>query len=319
MKTILEGVHSVGIAGHVRPDGDCIGSCMGMYLYLKENYPEIQADVFLETVPEGFHYIKDIDQVQSVFPSGKVYDLFCIFDVGDKDRIGVASEAVDLAARTVCVDHHITNQGAADINEIYPHASSTCEVIYEMMEPELVTKDVAEALYTGIVHDTGVFQYSNTGKRTMEIAGELIEKGFDFTSIIRDSFFAKSYRQNQVLGRTLMESILLLDGKCIIGYLKKSDLSFYGVDSSDLSGIVSQLLNTRGVETAVFLYESGIEEFKVSLRSKSVVDVAKIAAFFGGGGHVRAAGCSMQGSVYDVINNLTGHIESQLRENKNGN
>lgn len=315
MKTILEGVHSVGIAGHVRPDGDCIGSCMGMYLYLKENYPEIQADVFLEQVPSGFHYIKDVQEVQSEFPSGKVYDLFCVFDVGEKERIGVASEALDTAVKTVCVDHHITNKGAADVNEIYPQASSTCEVLYEMLEPEQVTKEVAEALYTGIIHDTGVFQYSNTGKRTMEIAGVLMEKGVDFTSIIRDSFFAKSYKQNQILGRTLMESILLLDGQCIIGYLKKNDLEFYQAQTSDLNGIVSGLLNTKGVETAVFLYESGIQEFKVSLRSKNKVDVAKIASFFGGGGHVRAAGCSMQGSVYDVINSLTEHIELQLQEN----
>ena len=315
---ILESVQTVAIAGHVRPDGDCIGSCMGMYLYLKENYPNIQTDVYLEPVPEGFSYIQDLDQAKTVCDNEKKYDVFFIFDVGEKARIGVASDLMDTAARTVCIDHHITNTGTADNNQIVPDASSTCEVLYELLEEEKISKSVAEALYTGIVHDTGVFQYSNTGKRTMEIAGILMEKGVDFTSIIRDSFYAKTYAENQIMGRTVMESMLILEGKCIIGYLKKKTLEFYGVTSKDLNGIVNQLLNTRGVEVAVFLYETGVQEYKVSMRSKNIVNVAAIASVFGGGGHVKAAGCNMQGSVHDVINSVTMYIEKQLQGYENG-
>ena len=101
------------------------------------------------------------------------------------------------------------------------------------------------------------------------------------------------------MGRVLAESILLLDGKCIIGYLKKRDMEFYGVDGKDLDGIVSQLRLTAGVEVAMFIYE---------------VDVSKIAVYFGGGGHMRAAGCDLQGSVYDVINNVTEQICKQFQE-----
>mgnify|MGYP000668163620 FL=1 len=142
-----------------------------------------------------------------------------------------------------------------------------------------------------------------------------------FTSIVKaninelldQTFFQKTYLQNQILGRALLESMLLMDGKCIISALRKKDLDFYGVTSEDLDCIVSQLRNTTGVEVAIFLYETAIQEFKVSLRSNGRVDVSRVASYFGGGGHVRAAGCTMQGSVYDVLNNLTLHIEKQLK------
>ena len=167
---------------------------------------------------------------------------------------------------------------------------------------------------TEMVHDTGVFQYSSTSPETMRIAGELMKTGFNFSKIIDESFYQKTYVQNQVMGRVLAESILLLDGKCIIGYLKKRDMEFYGVDGKDLDGIVSQLRLTAGVEVAMFIYEVETQSFKVSLRSNGNVDVSKIAVYFGGGGHMRAAGCDLQGSVYDVINNVTEQICKQFQE-----
>ena len=148
----------------------------------------------------------------------------------------------------------------------------------------------------------------------MRIAGELMKTGFNFSKIIDESFYQKTYIQNQVMGRVLAESILLLDGRCIIGYLKKKDMDFYGVEGKDLDGIVSQLRLTEGVEVAMFLYELETQNFKVSLRSNGKIDVSKIAVYFGGGGHMRAAGCDLQGSVYDVINNITAEICKQIQE-----
>jgi phosphoesterase RecJ-like protein len=319
MAAILEGVKTVAIAGHVRPDGDCVGSCMGMYLYLRDNYPDIKVDVYLEECSEAFSFIQDLDKAKKEYTKTEPEDILLLFDVSSRDRIGVAGEAVNTARKTVCVDHHVTNSGLAKLNHICPEASSTCEVLYGLLEDEKISKRTAEALYTGIVHDTGVFQYSCTSAKTMETAGRLMDKKIDFTSIIKDSFYTKTYAQNQIMGRTIMESIMLLDGKCIVGYIKQKDLRFYGVEPKDLDGIVNQLQNTKGVEAAIFLYESGVQEYKVSMRSNGKVDVAKIAAYFNGGGHVRAAGCSMQGSVYDVINSLTYDIEKQLQERENGN
>lgn len=310
----LKGINTVAIAGHVRPDGDCVGSCMGLYLYLKENYPDLAADVYLEQPGAQFSFLSCFEEIKTVYQTGKVYDLLITLDVSDKNRIGVAEEAYETARKRVCIDHHISNRGLGDVNEIRPDASSTCEVLYTLLEEDKVSKAVAEAVYTGMVHDTGVFQYSCTSPETMRIAAKLMEKDIPFTKIVEESFYEKTYVQNQILGRCLMESILLMDGKCVIGVVKKKMMDFYHVEPKDLDGIVQQLRIIKGVEVAIFIYEVKPQEFKVSLRSKGKVNVNEVASYFGGGGHVLAAGCTFHGSVYDVMNNLLEIIEKQLVE-----
>lgn len=309
---VLDGVKTMAIAGHIRPDGDCVGSCMALYAYIKKWYPEIQADIYLETPKPVFGYLAYMDEVKSEASGEKEYDLFVTCDVSARDRLAVAGDYFEKAKKTVCIDHHVSNPGFARINHILPDASSSCEVLYGLLDPEKVDREIAQAVYTGIIHDTGVFQYSCTSPETMRIAGELMKTGFDFTRIIEKSFYQKTYIQNQVMGRVLAESILLLDGKCIVGYMKKKDMDFYGVDGADLDGVVSQLRLTQDVEVAIFIYEKNTQEFKVSLRSNGDVDVSKIAVFFGGGGHVKAAGCEMAGSMYDVVNNITAELVKQM-------
>lgn len=308
----LKGVRSVALAGHIRPDGDCTGSCMAIYNYICDNFKNIEVDVYLEQVQNVFSFMKNTDKVKTAFDKDKAYDLFIALDSSDKSRLGEAEKYFDTAAKTICIDHHISNQGYADVNCIHPHASSICEVVYELIGEGSIDKAIAEALYTGIIHDSGVFQYSNTSEKTMIIAGRLMSKGIEFAKIIEDTFNKKTYLQNQILGRSLLESILLLDGKCIVSGLTQKDMLFYGVSHQDFDGIVSQMRVTEGVECAIFLYETGNHEYKVSLRSSDKVDVSRIAYYFGGGGHVRAAGCTMSGTMHDVINNLTAQIELQL-------
>lgn len=310
----LDGVRSVAIAGHVNPDGDCIGSCMGMYLYLRDNFPDIRADVYMEKPREVFYYIEDLDKVRTEYDMSAQYDLLILLDISSKDRIGVAGPCLETAGAVLCLDHHVTNQGHYTWFRNIPHASSASEVVFGVLEEEKISRACAAALYTGIVHDTGVFQYSSTSPETMRIAAALMEKGINFSRIVDQSFYQKTYVQNQIMGRTLMESIMLLDGRCIVGLVRLKEMKFYGLKPSDMDGIVSQLRNTIGVEVAIFLYELKLQCFKVSLRSKEIVDVSKIAALFGGGGHVRAAGFNMHGTPYDVINNITPYVEEQLEE-----
>lgn len=311
---VLEHVKTMGIAGHIRPDGDCVGSCMALYLYVREWYPDIAVDVYLENPKPVFGHIDRIEEIKTEASGEKEYDLFVTCDVSAKDRIALAGEYFDNAKKTVCIDHHISNPGFADINHVRGDISSACEVLYGLLDTDKINRSVAVPIYTGMVHDTGVFQYSSTTPETMRIAGELMKTGFNFSRIIDESFYQKTYIQNQVMGRVLAESIMLLEGKCIVGYLKKRDMDFYGVDGKDLDGIVSQLRLTAGVEVAMFIYELESQNFKVSLRSNGNVDVSRIAVFFGGGGHTRAAGCDLGGSVYDVINNVAAEIEKQLQE-----
>ena len=309
----LEDVRTVAISGHIRPDGDCVGSCMGLYLYLKNNFPQLKKiTVYLQEIPESYHIISGTDQICHNCDRDESYDLFIALDCGDLGRLGDAAKYFQSAKKTLCYDHHISNNGFADTNYVDPEISSASELVYHVMDPDKITKEIAEALYMGIAHDTGIFQYSCTSPHTMEVAADLMRKGIDCSYIIDTTYMEKSYVQNQILGRALLESIMVLDGRCIISAIKKKDMKFYGVGPSDLDGIVSQMRLTRGVEVAIFLYETNLQEYKVSLRSKSYVDVSKVAQYFGGGGHVRAAGVTMKGTFHDIINNLTLHIERQM-------
>ncbi len=316
LENVLEGKTRVAISGHIRPDGDCVGSCMGLYLYLKEEFPHIHADVYLEEIPEAYRMIEGTDEVKTQIPEGEVYDVFFCLDCGDEKRLGFSGPLFEAAEETVCIDHHISNEAFADQNYIVADASSTSELVFTLLDKEKISRPVAEALYMGIVHDTGVFQYSCTSPGTMEIAAELMRKGINGSEIIDKTYYEKTYVQNQILGRALLESMLIMDKRCIVSVIRQRSMEFFQAQPADLEGIVSQLRQTKGVEVAIFLHEIEPQKYKVSLRSKSKVDVSVIARHFGGGGHVRAAGVTMNGSSHDVINSITERIALQLDGNE---
>lgn len=309
----LEGAGRVAVAGHTRPDGDCVGSCLALYAYLKENYSKLTVDVYLENVPDAYCVLEDSRIVITDGRDAQPYDVFFALDASDKERLAGAVKYFDKAKKTVCIDHHISNPGYGDENVVYPKASSTCEVLAMLMDLDNISVKVAEALYVGIICDTGCFKHSNTGEQTMNIAGKLMRLGVDFSRLTDEVFYQKTYTQNQLLGRCLLESFLMFSGKCIISVADRKVMDFYKAKSSDLEGVIDQMRVTKGVEVAVLLTEIGELSYKVSMRSNTFVDVAKIAGHFGGGGHIRAAGCSMSGTKYDVINNLTRLIEEQLK------
>lgn len=311
------GAEKIGISAHIRPDGDAVGSSMALYLYLKKMLPDASVKLFLENPPDNLVHLKYINEIDSDYEYNDVFDVFFALDT-KADRLGKAEGFFHSAKKKINIDHHISNDtGCGDVNVVLPKASSTAEVLYGLMQEEYLDEDIAVALYTGIIHDCGVFQYSNTSKETMMIGAKLISFGFPFSKIIEESFYQKTYLQNQILGRALMESVLLFEGKCIVSCIDQKILQLYQALPSDMDGIVNQLRNSKGVDCAVFMYEIASMEYKVSMRSNENVDVAKVATCFGGGGHMRAAGCTMSGTIQDVINNLTKQIEIQLRDKQN--
>ena len=316
IRDILNNSKKIAIAGHVRPDGDCIGSSTALYQYLSLYKKELgieQVDIYLEPYGDQFQLLSGLEGIKCSCAGNEVYDMFIALDCGSKDRLGVVSEIFDLAKTTVNIDHHISNTMFATINHV-AEASSTSEIIYTLIDDDKITKEIATSLYVGIIHDTGVFKHPNTTSRTMTIAGKLIDKGIDYSKFINDTFYAKTYKQNLIIGRCLMESILVLDGKVIVSSISQKMMDFYDVTTADLDGVVEKLRVTKGVEVAMFVYETNPSEYKVSMRSTGKVNVSKIAVYFGGGGHVQAAGCTIHGRLNDAINNLTLHIEAQLKE-----
>lgn len=302
----------IAIAGHVRPDGDAVSSCLATRNYLQNALPDAEIMVYLCEMPTIFGYLKGYYDINGSYEECADYDVFIALDCADKGRLDKAIPYFESARKRICVDHHESNIGYADVNEIKPHASSTCEVLYDLFETKYIDDDVAMALYTGIVHDSGVFQYSNMSKHSFEIVGSLTEYNFDGPKIIQESFYQKSYAQNLILGKALIDSVLFMDGKIITSVISKDTMELFGILPKHFEGVVNQLQLTRGVEVAIFMYESGPGKYKVSMRSNGNVNVASIAVEFGGGGHDRAAGADVEGSSFGIINALSEKIKMQL-------
>ncbi len=312
---ILSGKKTVAIAGHVRPDGDCVGSCMGLYNYIKSVYPDIEAQVYLEPIPEVYKFMANTDTIKQADGVTEVYDLFVCLDCGDSRRLGASAAVFDNARHTLCVDHHMSDHDFAEDNYVFPKASSTCELLFELMDPDKVTKDVAACLYTGIVDDTGVFQYDGTSSKTMRIAGILIDKGIPFSKIIQKTFYEKTYKQNRIMAEALLSSKLYDDGRIIVTWLSKDTLDRYDVIASDTEGIVEALRSTKGVSVALFLHENNDGTYKGSLRASVDVNLVNVAKLYDGGGHTKAAGFTATGDPeHDIIPRLLDAIRKELDE-----
>ncbi len=307
-----KGARTIAISAHVRPDGDAIGSSLALALYLRKRIPDATVDVYLDRILDVYDCIKDSDRILHEPRSNVTYDVFIVVDC-EPARMSFGHELFRSAAKKINIDHHVTNvPGGGDVNYVYPESGSAAELVYEVIDHDYLDRDIALAIYIGIIHDTGVLQYSNVRPRTLETVSDLIGYGIDFPEIIEKTFYEKTYIQSQILGRALLESMLLLGGRVVASVLFKKTMDFYGASSNDLEGIANQLKQIRGVDCAIFMYELGPQEYKVSLRSTEAVDVSKVAAFYGGGGHDRAAGVTMKGTYHDVINNLSKEIVKQL-------
>lgn len=309
----LTGAKTIAVGGHVRPDGDCVCSVMALYHYLKKEVPGAQIDVYLEEPPAVFQILENIEIIKSEFNTDTCYDIFFALDCNE-ERLGDAQPIFARADRRINIDHHISNTGCGDEYVVEPEKSSTAELLYELMDHALVDEEIAKAIYLGIAHDTGVFRFSNTSPRTMEIASELLKFGFDFSSLIEATYYEKTYLQTQIMGRAILESVRFMEDRCIVSMVSRRMMEFYQVGPKDLDGIVNQLQGVKGVDCSIFMYEIGTLEYKVSMRSNGVVDVSKVAVKFGGGGHVRAAGCTMNGTYHDNINNLSHEIALQFKQ-----
>ena len=311
----IEQAESIAIGGHVRPDGDCVGSCMGLYYFIANKYSDKTVDVFLKDIPECFDYIVS-DEALEIKHKGD-YDLFISLDCGDKERLDYSAEYFDRAKDTIAIDHHISNTKYANHNHVVADASSTSELLCDLLPISEMNTICAESFYTGIIHDTGVFKHSCTGKKTMELTGRLIEKGFNFGKIIDESFYQTTYRQLRCVGYCMNTAKVDNDGKFIYSYADNSFIEEIGAKSGDFEGAVDHLRTTKGVEVAALLTEFTPGEVKVSMRANQYVDVSSIAVSLGGGGHVKAAGFTLEKSIDEVLNILKEKISEALNGRNN--
>ena len=287
LKEKLGRAQTIVLMGHVRPDGDCVGSVLALYLYLKKNEPSKNVTVCLEKPLEKFKYLSGFSEIVSDADAVQHPDLAIALDVSDKGRLGGFTALFDRAADQLNIDHHITNPHFAATTICDPSASSTCELLYTLLDAERIDAEIAAALYTGIVTDSGVFKYSSTSPRTMNIAADLIAKGIPFGEII--------------------------DGTVIYAIISAEEQARMGTVHADLDGISEQLRLTVGVKCAVLCSEMEPGSWKLSLRSLEPIDVAAIAMMYGGGGHVRAAGCTIVGKrPEEIMEEVVRAAEAQM-------
>ncbi|MBQ8986480.1 MAG: DHH family phosphoesterase, partial [Lachnospiraceae bacterium] len=295
--------------------GYCDCSCSSDALYLRKCLPKAQVDVYLETLPaEREKNIPGADTILHTVPEDEArYDAFILLD-SVPGRTGDAEKLYQEAALTINIDHHISNPGSGDVNYIDAAASSASELVFNVIDHDAIDKEIAQALYVGMVTDTGVFQYSSTGESTMRAAGHLMSYGFDFTAVIREVFFERTALQAKMLGEAFVRAELSMNGKCMFSILDKALLDRYDATRQDLDGISAQLALTKGIDCAVFLHEDAPGVWRASMRSVKIVNVAALASRFQGGGHIRAAGCTITSDLEEAVRLLKYDIALQRKD-----
>ncbi|MGB9678624.1 MAG: DHH family phosphoesterase [Thermoanaerobacteraceae bacterium] len=282
---------SIILITHISPDGDALGSITGMYNALKSLDKDVTMFVD-DNVPDIYNYLPGIDNISR--PYYKEVDLILIMDCADIERMGKAKDLLKSNALSINIDHHISNKLYAKMNYVDTNAAATAEIIYQLIKFLRVRldEDISTSLYTAIVTDTGGFMYESTTAKTHEIAGDLINNGARFKEVSDTIFHSLKYSKAKLIGKVLDKLTLYNDGKIAYMEVLKKDFYETGTDNSDIENIINFGRDIIGVEVAILLVERD-NEFKISLRSKDNIDVNKIAGLFGGGGHIRAAGCSL--------------------------
>ena len=312
----LKDISTLAIFGHVRPDGDCVGSTLALYNYVTDNFPNIKVQVYLEKFPESYKILNGADKALPLFEStdgSEPFDAAVLMDTPSFERVGAGGVACLQSAKKTCnIDHHISNpKNLCSLNIVKPEASSACEVLFDQLDPNKISVRTASCLYLGIVHDTGAFKFSSTGKHTMEVVGALIEKGVDFARIVNETYYSRTYKQTLVTGFVLQNCKLALEGRVVHAYVTPEKMTEFDVTPVDLSNVIDTLREVSGTEVALFLYPVN-GKYKISLRSNYVVDVNSIAKEFGGGGHTRAAGGDTDLPPDDAIRKILELVKKQL-------
>lgn len=289
--------HRIAIISHKDPDGDALGSLLGLYSILKTNQKEINLFVDGE-IPFNYTFLPSVEKVLSS-PDLSIRDLVIVLDCSDKDRLGTMSVVFDNARNKVCIDHHVSNTNFCDINIIEPSYSSTGEMVYEISKiiGLDVDKSAAECIYSAILSDTGKFIYDNTSPQTLRFVAELLEKNIDFNDIVI-KIYSSDYK-NVFLAKSkiISDTEFYFNDKLSIAVITQDILEEFDVKMKDIDGVVETIRDVKDVEISCVLKEFGEEKTKVSLRSKGEINVSEISTVFKGGGHAKAAGFNIERNI----------------------
>jgi bifunctional oligoribonuclease and PAP phosphatase NrnA len=320
----LAAADRVIISTHENPDGDAIGSMTAAAAGLRQLGKTVR--MYLEpasTIPHEVSFLNTDGLERDIDPAEIEGWTLLVLDCGNERRLGELHEALRTSAGCVVdVDHHHDNSRFGDVNLIDGHASSTAEIlarIFDGLGVE-ITPLIAEALYVGLVTDTGRFQYRTTSPEALRLAARLVEAGADVHKVFELVFESVQLGKLSLLGRVIEHTVPYYDGRLLVSHVSREDLALVEGDEATTEGLIDHLRAVEGVQVAglireqVPLPDGTITANRVSLRSRGVIDVSQIARKSAGGGHKQAAGFSHPGSVDDIRDFIVAEVATQLEE-----
>lgn len=307
IKSFIEKHDNIAVIGHVNPDGDCIGSCLGLWYLLKELGKNAAVCIKSDDVPR---HLKFIWNPLAEAKEGHSFDAYISVDCASVDRLSCLNDEYSMSKNTACIDHHRTNNGFGSVNAVIPTAPAAGEIIYSLAADVFGIRpmgDMADAIYTAIVSDTGGFKYSSTTSYTMRVGADLLDAGVNGTAIFKNIFDTYTKKQIEIVSDITATLTTYFDGKVASITVTDELLESKGMRFDDIDFITNLPRSIEGVEVGVY-FKKKSDEIRVSLRSGESVDVSLIAASFGGGGHARAAGitfkCSLEEAKETILNKL---------------
>jgi len=320
----LKNSKRVLIASHTNPDGDAVGSLVALGLSLLTLGKE--AVLFNESpIPAVYRFLSGVDQVVNRLKEGCIFDTAVVLDCGDLHRVGGAAPIVEHIPVVINIDHHVTNTRFGHFQLIDPEACATAEIIYRLIfAMEIpVTLEIANAIYTGILTDTGSFRFSNTNRRAFEICEKMVSRGVDPYRIAQQVYGTYSLGRIKLLNLALDSIEISKNGKLSMMVVTQQMIRETRARAEDTDGLINYARGIKDVKVAVLIEELnhgrdgkgvGAKNFSplpyhVSLRSDGSVDVAAIAAAFGGGGHSSAAGFNIGLTLPEIKTKIIGLAE----------
>lgn len=303
------------VVSHVQPDGDAISSTL-VVGWLLERLGKKAVLINESELPSRLQYLRGFEDIVTLTHKKPElsFDAVIAVDCADYRRMGEVASMFPEGCRLLNIDHHPTNNGFGAVNVIRSEAAATVEILYDLIIHAGLRLDLecAKAVYTGLLTDTGGFRYSNTTPRVMEIAANLLGLGVSGNELADHLLEKMTIGKLKLLQTALSRLTFSDDLKIGWLYIGKEDLTECGAVSEDMEGIVNYALNVDGVEVGILFKETNDGAVKASIRSAGKADVAAIAQAFGGGGHVRASGCRLEGPLPDAMNGLVEAVRKAL-------
>lgn len=315
MKNAILNSNDVCIMSHISLDGDGLGSSFALGMALKNQGKNVTIAVE-EEIPPTYTFLPGNDMVMFYDKIVQRFDTIIVVDTGDEERIGKRSALLKQTDNTINIDHHITNTQFASFNHVDSKASAVGEIIYFLLKDLNfdINKDIATNIYVSIITDTGSFNHCNTTATCHRVVADLFEFGLDVSGISR-MINDNISRENLMLTAEAIKTVEMhFGGKLATTFITKEMINRVGATENDYEGIIDLIRRLKNTEVVALLRESDNGSVRVNLRSKKYVNVAKIAETFTGGGHERAAGCTITGEIGSVKQMLVKEIGKGFSE-----